>query len=61
MADKEKTFILAAALAAAVGVYAEMSYQDKLKEAARLRELRAAPLPAGSPDPALAEPRTRRP
>ncbi len=36
----------AAALAAAVGVYAEISYHENLKERARLQELRGLEHPA---------------
>ncbi len=32
MSERRKTFIAAAVLAAAVGVYLEISYQQKLKE-----------------------------
>ena len=48
MADQRKTFIVLATIAAAVGVYAEMSYQEKLKDADELRALRAAAKPSGT-------------
>jgi hypothetical protein len=49
--EQQKFFIVAAVIAAAVGVYAEMSYQEKQKDAAELQKLRALPYPAGTRDP----------
>jgi hypothetical protein len=46
MSERRKTLVAAAVLAAAVGVYVEMSYQDKLREEARRRQY--FPVPSAS-------------
>jgi hypothetical protein len=52
MSERRKTVVAAAVLAASVGVYAELAYQEKLKEKKQLDELRGAP-----PAPASSVPR----
>jgi hypothetical protein len=47
MSERGKTLVAAAVLAAAVGVYLEISYQVKLKEKAERHEL-GVPLPSSS-------------
>jgi hypothetical protein len=49
MSERRKTLVAAAALAAAVGVYMEVSYQEKLREQAKKPlDAKAAPAPASS-------------
>ena len=43
MTDNGKTFVAAGVLAAAVGVYLEISFQQKLKTAERMRQVPGAP------------------
>ena len=46
--DNGKTFFAAGVLAAAVGVYLEISFQQKLKTAERMRQVPGAPSPSAS-------------
>ncbi len=58
MTEKQKTLAAAAFLAAAVGVYLELNYQEKLRTDARRRARQPVPsasvapsVPPGSPRP----------